>query len=351
MNAMLALGAAELHADHPDDGISTDILKHRGRAISGLQKAMNDTASWYICGYPDAILATCYILVSQCSHMRDATDDFNIAVRGCALVTEKLCRDQIKTSFQLLPEDLYELIRVGLRNANHRVAKLPSLEPALRALIDLDEHIGSSRAKPFADALAQNLMQFSESPSETYIESLKNFGSWYHLALGVIDSLRDPQEAPFVVILETLLLANMVWLKLLVPLIIWPRPHNKPSSNPLPKKALVEIAHWVEAIGHYLPHEYQRFMEFPLSVVGAIPWKTLEIIRPSNKDTAASVASKVDILQSIDGQAHTMLGRFLRLTSELASWFAGYIVANTTSRPQELATNRKPMPVPMPLGG
>lgn len=352
MNAMIALGASELHEEHPDAGMEPDIFRHRGQAIAGLQKAMNDSSSWSSDGHghPDAILATCYILVSQSSRMRDATEDFNIAVRGCALVTEKLRRERIKTSFHLSSEILHDKLREALRHADHRLAMLPSPEPALRALIDMEGHIYTSKARPFGEALSATMMKFQNSPTEAYIESMNHFTSWYNLALGIIDSLRNPEDAAFVMILEVMLLGNMIWLKILIPLMIWPRPNLKSTDNPIPVKALIEITHWVEAMTQYTPEEYQHLLDWPSRVVGAIPWRVLQASLPSQETRSASVAAKLDVLQNIGTQSHTMLGWTLRLASELASWFEGYVSSNTSTAPTSQALERNFTPVPMPLG-
>lgn len=350
MSAMLALGGAELQANCLHAIEEPDILKHRGQAIAGLQRALTDAASWSSLGQPDAILATCYILVYQSSRMHDAIDDFSIAVRGCALVTEKLRREKIETSFQLMSEGVYERLRPDLKLADQQLAILPSVEPALRTLIDLEDYINSSKAKPFAEAISRTLMKFSHSPAEAYIESLNHFDGWYHLALGVIDSLHNPDQATSAIVLELILLANMVWLKLLIPLQIWPRLHIKSTDNPIPSKALVEIAHWVEATAQFLPSEHQIFMEWPSGVVDAIPWATLQVGLPSETVTAASVAAKLEILRDINSQAHVMLGWILRLASELASWFEGHVVANASDGHSSRKMERSYGAVPVPFG-
>ena len=71
MHGILALGASEFHRAHPDVQVEYNLLKHRGRAIAGLNKALDDMDAWSTVGHPDAVLATCYALISQSSHFPD----------------------------------------------------------------------------------------------------------------------------------------------------------------------------------------------------------------------------------------------------------------------------------------
>ena len=347
---MLALGAAELNVERPDSSVHSEVLKHRGRAIVGLQKALNDESSWTMPGHSDAILATCYILVAQTGLMADATDDFNIAVRGCALVEEKLRAEKIQTAFQLTPNDMYLRLGRALKAAEPRLRTIPTPDLALDLLHELMPLVRTSSAFPFAQAVEQCMTKLQHEPVEAYIDSLINFSQWYHLALGIVGSLREPNEAAHIVVLEGMLLANMIWMKVLIPLILWPRRSEK--TNPFPGKALLEASFWIEAIAGWVPLDYQHLMAWSVRVTEAIPHNLLKITY--NKHTinrARSVAGKLDILYRIDSQAHTMLASVLRIASELASWFEGHAMANISNDDYGTHFSQGNFgPVPVPLG-
>lgn len=325
MHAMLALGAAEINVERPDATVQSEVFKHRGRAITGLQNALKDEASWSIPGHPDAMLATCYILVAQTSHMSDATDDFNVAVRGCALVEEKLRRENIKTAFQMATHDLQTRLSNALKEAHPRLSRIPSPKLASSLLHELIPRVENTPAYPFAMAISRTLSKFQHSPAEAYTESLANFSQWYYLAMGIVDTLRHPTEAIYTVLLQGILTANMIWMKVLIPLILWPRRNEK--NNPFPSKALFEASCWIEAIAEWVPLEYQHILSWSMRVVEAVPAKLMRFdARSPNR--AACVSAKLAILYNISQHAHKMLGSILRLASELVSWFEGHATAH-----------------------
>ncbi|KPI38229.1 uncharacterized protein AB675_983 [Cyphellophora attinorum] len=351
MHAMLALGAAELNIERPDALVHAEVLKHRGRAIAGLQHALKDESSWGVPGHPDAMLATCYILVAQTSHMADAAHDFSVAVRGCAVVEEKLRREQIQTAFELGLKDLHGRLTKSLTAAHPRLATIPTPDLAMSLVREILPHVKDLAAYPFALAIDRCLAKFQYSPAEAYTESLANFSQWYHLALGIVDCLRSPTEAVYVVVLQGILTANMIWMKVLIPLILWPRRSEK--TNPFPRKALFEGSCWVESIAEWVPLQYQHLLSWSIRVIDAIPKKLMNTstCNSSVHSRAANVSAKLETLHNIHNHAHKMLGSILRLASELVSWFEGHATANLGTKDDDRDMSYGEFgPIPVPLG-
>jgi hypothetical protein len=329
MHGILALGATELKVANPNLDIDSEILRHRGLALAGLQGAMKESSTWSAAGYPDAVLATCYTLLAQTSRMADAIADFNVAVQGCALVTRKLREERIRTVFPLDRADLERQLCQRLTQQRLDLNLLPSLRPSLDALIQLRESCTSS-VLPFVHAMARAASVYLRAPSDAYTDSMRSFCHWYELAPGIIEALLDPaQDVHVMLAVFALFFGNMVYLKILVPVTAFPELRAKKSHKDLPINAVREVGQWLQAIHQSIPHDLQKHLEWPFFIVRSLP-RTI-IKTPALRGCMLDgVATKVDIILNMKSHAHKMLGSVLTLASDLASWFETQITASNS---------------------
>src|ERR1700733_8397914 len=165
MNAILALGASHLTRVAPGEDYTTQAIVHRGHAIEGLNKALNKTDRTY--GESDAMLAACYALTFQASHMGDGMIDFITMIRGCALVTEKVKQEGSMTAFnierdqnlRIMSPRLDELHEVDLEIVVVCINYFCQIQPLLNTY---SEH-------QFHSALFNVLFSLQQSPRQGYI--------------------------------------------------------------------------------------------------------------------------------------------------------------------------------------
>jgi hypothetical protein len=137
MHAMLALGASELDQSGRASNMRHDMLTHRGKAILGLRDAIEGSPEmWRQAGHADAVLAACYSLCYQASHLSDALLDFDVFMQGCALATDKIRRDNFNTALNVDPDWPKEKVAVALQHLQHQSLDVPVIH---RALSGIDE--------------------------------------------------------------------------------------------------------------------------------------------------------------------------------------------------------------------
>lgn len=178
MHAILALGATHLSRIRDDRDYNNEALAHRVQAIAGLNCAIAQTTRES--GESDAMLATCYALTFQSSYMADALIDFIAFIRGCALVTDRIRRDGVRTFFNLQPD-------WHLRCIEPRLQRVPQIDryisqsgvDALQRMEPILPESGTERA--FHLALREVLETLLISAREGYLKFVQVYAIWYEL--------------------------------------------------------------------------------------------------------------------------------------------------------------------------
>ena len=162
MHGRLAVSASELQRINSEVHAECDMFNHRGRAIAGLNKAL-EKEDWNPAGHADAILATCYLLISQSSHMSDGLQDFEVFVRGTALITERIRETKPKTSLNVTQYWLQARLEDGMEHMGSQLADMTLVARGLQALDDwrLLERKHGAR---FLASYAQHHVFLSEVP-------------------------------------------------------------------------------------------------------------------------------------------------------------------------------------------
>jgi Fungal Zn(2)-Cys(6) binuclear cluster domain/Fungal specific transcription factor domain len=329
MHAVLTQGASDFRLANPAVRVEYELLTLRGRAIAGLNKALDDVDAWNTVGFPDAVLATCYALCLQSSHVVDGLEDFGTFVQGSALVTERIRCSGLKTALNVTQGWPQHRIRPGLEHIERQMTDFTLIHQGLQALTDISSSLEITKESKFLQALRTTLSSFVRSPVQGYLESMLSYGHWYRLGEGLLVALRGTSSNPTTVVLIAAFLANMVLIKVLIPLQTWP-----PSmSNKLPFKTLQEMEQWVDAINASVPEHIQQYLSWPKSIFGLLPTSQIQ-----QNASVRSFDAKVDILRNMELKAHMLLGDILRLGSELTSWFEDFVY----SRSRQCASNRTP---------
>lgn len=173
MHAILSLGASHLSRLTGID-YRKESLTHRGQAIAGLNKALSQKAQHY--GESDAMLAACYALTFQASYMGDGLEDFITMVRGCALTTEKIRREDVPTAFNLQPDWHFKVMAPRLASlppVNHTL-----LEEGIAALEDIQPYLENDVDSDFHGALTDVISSLLASPQSGYMQFVGVYAVW-----------------------------------------------------------------------------------------------------------------------------------------------------------------------------
>jgi hypothetical protein len=293
LHAILALGASEMERSNLPLPRQYDVLKHRGRAISGLNKALDNSKAWNTYGHPDAVLATCYALIYQSSRISDGMKDFQVLVQGCALITNKIQQSNLKTILNVSPDWPRHRIDPGVQHiqANLQDSHMALVKSGLESLRAIQASTVLSDELLFWKACALTLEQFASSPLEGYNFSITRYGAWYYLVGGMLNALRR-QDNWTVLVLIASFLANMILLKVLIPLQIWPGGRDR-----LPICTLRRMLHLIEVIDEHVEEQYRRHLAWAKQVVQLVPELPPETFYHRSKSMPRS--SKTAILDDL----------------------------------------------------
>ena len=262
MNAMLALGASHLTRVAPGEDYTTQAIVHRGHAIEGLNKALNKTHRTY--GESDAMLAACYALTFQASHMGDGMVDFITMVRGCALVTEKVKQEGSTTAFNIERD-------AHLRIMNPRLDDLPEVDRDIVAgginCLTQVQHLfeTSSIEQQFHSALLNVLLSLQQSPRDGYITFLYLYSIFYTGTHEQFAAFVNPNNP-----VMRVLLAYFISLQFIMTP-IERLTHDSPERTELEKpEALTGMIEWSEKIFESTPGDLLIYLQWPMEIVGTV---------------------------------------------------------------------------------
>lgn len=351
LHAILSLGASEMERTNQPMPLQYDVLKHQGCAISGLNKALDNSKAWNTYGHADAVLATCYALIYQSSRIVDGMKDFQVLVQGCALITDKIQQSRLKTVLNVDPDWPRHKIHAGVQHiqANLQGSHMALVKSGLETLQDVQASKSLSDEQMFWKACYVTLDQFCSSPVEGYSFSIMRYGMWYHLAGGMLKALRGPDNGT-VLILIALFMSNMILLKVLIPFQIWPEARDR-----LPICTLWRMLHCIELIDEHVDESDRRHVAWAKQVVRVLSELAPEVqhdeLNPKLKLSKAAILhdlhtrlvllflflftsrfalhstkkSYPDFFDFSFPSAHMFLGDVLRLGSEVTAWFEEFV--------------------------
>lgn len=295
MHALLALGASDLYRANMDPYIEYEMLQHRGRAILGLKNAIEDAESWNENGHADAVLAACYTLTFQSSHLADALTDFGVFVQGCALATGKIRQRGMQTALNVNPEWPQRKLEAALTHLQNKPLDVPLVRRALDGIDQVLNSTSNPYCHAFGRAMQQTIGSFRESAAKGFLVSSLGYNHWYDLGSGLLQALRDPSdEAPM--ILGAYFVADLAMSKLVIPLHLYP---DTPRSQ-LPATTLRQMASWVDAINATVSESAQSLLAWPNEMMARVD-ALLQGVDFSPAPTA-TLQEKVDIMRHLDSR-------------------------------------------------
>lgn len=344
LHAILALGASEMERSSLYLPLRSDVLKHQGRAISGLNKALDDSNSWNTYGHADAVLAACYALIYQSSRISDGMKDFSVLVQGCALITNKIQQSKLKTVLIVSHDWPRHEIDRGLQHIEAKLqdSHMALVKTGLESLHEIQQARALSDAYPFWKACVVTLEHFISSPVEGYTFSITRYSAWYHLAGEMLKALRHQNNWTVFAIVATFM-ANMILLKVVIPLHTWPE-----GKRRLPFGTLRRMLHWIEVIDKYVEEPHRRYVAWARHIATLVPELPPETHYDHSRPKLGS--SRTDLLDDLPARlvflsfqpsiflsqaypdslitvssAHMILGEILRLGSEVTAWFEEFV--------------------------
>lgn len=127
----------------------------------------------------DVLLAMCYALTLQSSHMADGLGDFLFMIRGCALVTKRIAAGPQPTSIFCMDPSSH------IRRMLHQLPESSILEPlslnkGISSLESLRPFVIHESHRRFADAVLKTLIALQHSTAqEAYLTFLEVFSPIY----------------------------------------------------------------------------------------------------------------------------------------------------------------------------
>jgi hypothetical protein len=259
MNAILALGASHLTRVAPGEDYTTQAIIHRGHAIEGLNKALNKTDRSY--GESDAMLAACYALTFQASHMGDGMIDFITMVRGCALVTEKVKQEGLTTAFNIERD-------AHLRIMSPRLDELPEVDGDILAggitsLTQMQHLLDAYTEHQFHSALLNVLLSLQQSSRAGYINFMYLYSIFYSGTHEQFAAFVNPNNLVMRVLLAYFISLQFV----MTPLSTHEWPDRMEPEKP---EALTGMIEWSEKIFESTPAELLAYLQWPMEIVGTV---------------------------------------------------------------------------------
>lgn len=259
MHALLALGASHLTRISSQDDYNTTAIVHRGQAIKGLNQALAKGTRGY--GESDALLAACYALTFQAFYMGDGMVDFITLVRGCALITEQINKDQSQTAFNLEKDNHFRLMAPRLdflptldpTLITPAILSVEALRPLLRTL--MDHH--------FHSALLSVLFALQESSKSGYMNFTRVYATFFDMSHDQVNGFTNMENIP-----SPLLMAHFISLQMLmIPL----TGHEMPERSDAWKARIVLGAvEWAERIFERMPASMEGYLEWPKMIIGMV---------------------------------------------------------------------------------
>ena len=259
MNAILALGASHLTRVAPGEDYTTQAIVHRGHAIEGLNKALNKTDRTY--GESDAMLAACYALTFQASHMGDGMVDFITMVRGCALVTEKVKQEGSTTAFNIERD-------AHLRIMSPRFDDLPEVDydivaEGISCLTQMQHLLDTYTEHQFYSALLNVLLSLQQSSRLGYINFMSLYSVFYSGTHEQFAAFVNPNNLVMRVLLAYFISLQFV----MTPLSTYEWPNRTEPEKP---EALTGMIEWSEKIFENTPPDLQVYLHWPMEIVGTV---------------------------------------------------------------------------------
>lgn len=329
MHALLALGASHISSRTPGNCDTNkdnySALAHRGRAIAGLKKAFSRTEN--SSSESDAMLATCYALAFQSAHLSNGSLDFATFVRGCAMITRRIQNDDQGTIFNLSTDPSQCPTKVspscdGSPLDFHLSYPLTDLlVQGTQALEMAEGYMTRHHAeRNFYLAIHATFLALEHSPATGYTQFLSFYAVWFKMAE---DSLNLHFTEGLVRDSAQLLWTYFIGLQLLIVLIVSqagveagvPLLEEDSDLRQTRISKLKVILGWFQAIVKSTPCVLQHCVEWPQRVADEVT-VVFNVPNPSGKEEQ----KKLEILQNLDLQAHTVLSSILDISATLTNW-------------------------------
>jgi Fungal specific transcription factor domain len=260
MHALLALGASHLTRVSPATNYNTAAIVHRGQAIKGLNEALAKGRRDY--GDMDAMLATCYALTFQASCMGgDSMGEFITMVRGCALITAQIHKDNSETAFNVGKDN-------HLRIIGPRLDQLPVLDhslltSAILSVQALSPLLGTAVDQELQTAILSVLFALRQSSKAGYLNFIRIYDIFIGMSHSHFNAFIDLNNIP-----SQLLMAHFVSLQMLmIPLTL----HESPErANPSKAKVLLGMVEWGDHIFQRTPATMRPYLEWPRAIMQTV---------------------------------------------------------------------------------
>jgi hypothetical protein len=259
MNAILALGASHLTRVAPGEDYTTQAIVHRGHAIEGLNKALNKTDRTY--GESDAMLAACYALTFQASHMGDGMIDFITMVRGCALVTEKVKQEGSTTAFNI--ERDAHLCIMGPSLGDLPEVDCDIVAGGISCLTQIQHLLDTYTEHHFHSALLNVLLSLQQSPQAGYINFMYLYSIFYSGTHEEFAAFINPNNLVMRVLLAYFISLQFV----MTPLSTYEWPERMELEKP---EALTGMIEWSDKIFESTPPDLLVYLQWPMEIVGTV---------------------------------------------------------------------------------
>jgi hypothetical protein len=257
MDAILALSSSHL-ALLTGTALSVEALRHRQRALRGLNQAMSQATAE--ASDADAMLAACYILTFQSSYMLDGLTDYIMMLRGCGLVTGLMRQRNLHGSFSIdanshikhMEAQFGQFPTIDIRIASDGIRSLSLVKPLLQHPVE----------EIFYRLLFDVLVSLEQSAScAAYLRFTNIVNEFITLPQSEVHHLLDPENQ----ISQVLMAHFLVILAILSPIT------SLEASSRLCNVPMAGMLSWVANICMQMSgKKAERYLMWPRSVVETI---------------------------------------------------------------------------------
>ena len=256
LSAILALGGTHLSRLLPESNYATEAMVDRGRAIEGLNQALNKTNRTF--GESDAMLAVCYALTFQSSYMDDGLQDFITMVRGCALVTGKVKSDGVPTAFNIENDTHYRIMSRRLHQLPHIDSDI--LVEAVLALNDVRHLLEHPIDLDFHAAILNTIGALQISSAEGYIQFTLIYRFFYAMSHEDFAYFINSHNLAIQLLLAYFLATQFI----MAPLAQYEWPDHAPKVG---AEVLLGTIQWAEKIFEKISPLWESYLEWPKKIV------------------------------------------------------------------------------------
>ena len=313
MKAILGLGSTHATRISHDRKAQERAFAYRDSATKGLNELISQAETWTTEDV-DTVLATCYALLFQATHLPGCLNEYLTHVRGCTVLTEHVKKSKSSTAFDLSTDRVTKVLLAKVEPLMVDCQYEDLINEAIDACTELQANTTERADNEYVAAIRLILTSVGQNLAFGLIVDIDIYALWYHLGEAYM-KVFIRQDSPISKIMLSYLMAIRLLIHVVLPWRWWPE-----TVLAMPPGQLVpDTIQVIEVCDSFIPEELQHLMEWPRQTIARIPdvlkeFEATETLRFSRE-------LQTYYLQTAERNAHVLLGDVMRLCTCLTGWF------------------------------